>query len=278
VRATEDHVGNLVAERHSEVWLKLQATINALATSELDNINNANAELSTSLQALGNVIARQNWPSWLRDLIHHTENYRTNHANGLATWVAHLKSIMDNRIAVENYSWSSNTQEEPAFDVDRLIGAARVEFKIDDLFERLIGTLRGLASCEELDSAKAIKDLGEIIAILQRARSGSFGAQHTTWQFVRRFVPNLITAYIRRSDIVGPTIEAYEQTAHELDFNLAKAKERISEQLLEAASKGFASEGVKGIGTNDLSTLLTIQADPFVAKDGSVDVPENGKK
>lgn len=271
VKATQDHVGTLVAERLSEVRLKLEATVNALATTDLDTITNANAELATSLQALGAVIARQNWPSWLHDLIQNTENYRTNHANGLATWVAHLKSIMDNRAEVANYRWFSTEQEDPAFDVDHLIDAARLEFKIDDLFERIITTLRGLASCEELDSAKAINDLGEIIAILQRARSGSFTAQHTTWQFVRRFVPNLVTAYIKQSSLVGPAIEAYEQTAHELDINLARAKDQICQQLLEAATKGFASKGVMGIGASDLSAPLTIQAGSVAANNAPAD-------
>jgi hypothetical protein len=255
MQATQDHVGNLVSERHSDVRLKLDALVNALATNDADNINLANAELETSLDALGKVIARQQWPSWLLDLIQHTHNYRTNHGNGLATWVAHLRSVMDNRAAVENYSWFSTAQEELAFDVDRLIDAARHEFKIDDLFERLITTLRALTTCDDLDSAKAISDLQEIISILQRARSGSFMAQHTTWQFVRRFIPNLITAYVKRSGIAGPVIEAYEQTAHELDINLANAKDKVADQLLEAAQKGFRSDGIKGITSNDLTAL-----------------------
>jgi hypothetical protein len=255
MQATRDHVGSLVGERHSDVRLKLDALVNALATNDHDTINSANSELEHSLNALGAVVARQNWPTWLSELINHTHNYRTNHANGIATWVAHLKAVMDYRGPVEAHNWFVTTEEQPVFDVDRLIEAARLEFRIDDLFERLIETLKGLASCDELDSAKAIKDLEEIIAILQRARSGSFTAQHTTWQFVRRYIPNLISAYIKRSDLVGPAVEAYEQTAQELNINLAKAKDQVSEKLLEAAQKGFKSEAIKGIGTQDLSAL-----------------------
>ena len=105
MQATQDHVGSLISERHSDVRFKLEALVNAIATTDLDNINSANNELEGSLNALCAVVARQHWPSWLSDLVQHTHNYRTNHRNGLGTWVAHLKSVMDNRVAVDSHNW-----------------------------------------------------------------------------------------------------------------------------------------------------------------------------
>jgi hypothetical protein len=162
---------------------------------------------------------------------------------------------MLNAALVENHIWFQPEEHEPAFDVDKLIHAARMEFKIDDLFERLIETLKGLSTCDELDSAKAIRDLEEVIVIMRRAKSGSFSAQYASWQFVRRFVPNLISAYIKRSDLAGPAVEAFEQTAQELDLNLGKAKDQISDTLLRSATAGFQSDAVKGISADQILAI-----------------------
>jgi hypothetical protein len=255
VRSTEEHISRLVAERHSDVRMKLEALLNAIATTDLGNVQSANNELENSLVALGAVVAREHWPSWLAQLLENTTNYRTNHNNGIGTWIAHLKSLIANASLVESHTWFQTEEYEPAFDVDQLINAARAEFKIDELFERIIETLKGLSVSEELDSAKAIRDLEEVIAILRRAKSGSFNAQYTSWQFARRFVPNLISAYLKRSDLTGPVIEAFEQTAQELDLNLGKAKDQISEKLLEAAKAGFKSDAVKGITADQILAL-----------------------
>ena len=256
MRSTEEHISKLLAERHSDVRMKLEALLNAIATTDLGNVQTANNELENSLVALGAVVAREHWPSWLDELLQNTTRYRMKHTNGIATWIAHLKSLIANAPLVENHTWFQTEEEhDPAFDVDQLINAARAEYKIDELFERIIETLRGLSVSEELDSARAIRDLEEIIAILRRAKSGSFHAQYTSWEFARRFVPNLISAYLKRSDLTGPAIEAFEQTAQELDLNLGKAKDQISEKLLEAAKSGFKSDAVQGITADQILAL-----------------------
>jgi hypothetical protein len=252
VRSIDEHISKLVSERHSDVRVKFEALLNAIATTDLNEIQSANNTLEKSLVSLSDVVAREHWPTWLSDLIKHTTNYRTRHNNGVATWNAHLKSLIRNFYLVENHVWFQTEEDNPAFDVDQLINAARTEFKIDELFQRIIETLKSLSAREELDSAKAIRDLEEIIKILQRSRSGSFTAQYTSWQFTRRFVPNLISAYLKRSNMTGPAIEAFEQTAQELDLNLGKAKDQISERLLEAAVFGFKSDAAKGITAHQI--------------------------
>jgi hypothetical protein len=255
VRSTEQHISKLVAERHSDVRMKLEGLLNAIATTDLVAVQIANNQLEDSLVALGAVVAREHWPNWLVQLLQNTTNYRTNHNNGIGTWIAHLRSLIANAPLVESHTWFQTEYYDPVFDVDQLINAARAEFKIDELFERIIETLKGLSASEELDSAKAIRDLEEVIAILRRAKSGSFTAQYRSWQFARRFVPNLISAYLKRSDLAGPAIEAFEQTAQELDLNLGNAKDQISEELLEAARAGFKSDAVKEITTDHILSL-----------------------
>jgi hypothetical protein len=90
VERSADHIRRLVAERHADVRQKLDSLINALAQNERSAVQTANASLSKSLHALGGVIAREDWPQWLTDLIGHVDNYKNNHENGIATWKASL--------------------------------------------------------------------------------------------------------------------------------------------------------------------------------------------
>lgn len=255
MRSTEEHVSKLIAERHSDVRSKLDILLNAFATNVPDNVHTANANLERALNALGSVVAREDWPLWLSDLLVNTFNYRTNHANGIATWIAHLRSIIAHASSVDSHVWFVENDPIPVFDVDLLILTARSEFKIDELFDRVVETLRALSSCEEIDSAKAIHDLEEIIRILQRAKAGTFTAEYASWQFVRRFVPNLISAYLKRSDVTGPMIEAFEQTANELDMNLDKAKDQLSERMLDAAKSNLKSTAFQAISASEIIAL-----------------------
>ncbi|MXO91674.1 hypothetical protein [Pontixanthobacter aquaemixtae] len=256
---SSQHLEKLVAERHADVAKRYDELLNSLAKNNQDQVNSANSALFEALEQLGAVVARGDWPDWLADLHHHTRNYRTNHKNGLATWVAHLKSIIRYGPEIQEHVWFSGpANPTPKIDVDEIIQGARSQFKIDELFDRVVETLRSLAACDELDSAKAIADLQEVILIMQKARKGSFTGQVGTWQFVRRFMPNLISAYIKRSAISGPAIEAFEQTANELDVNLGEAKDQIAERLIGAARDGFktaASDNITAVDIQALSDL-----------------------
>lgn len=258
MRATSDHVSRLVAERHGAARQKFERLLTAIAANDAERVRAANVDLDDALQQLGLVIAREHWPNWLTDLQSNTSNYRNNHANGKATWNAHLRSIIENHTELENHVWFTDETKLSAFDVDRLIEMARADFSIDDLFDRIIITLNHLAECEDLDSAKAIHDLKEVITVLENAKSGSFTAQVASWQFVRRFIPNLISCYLKNSSLAGPAIEAFENTAEELDINLGKAKDRIAEGLIAAATETFRSEGLNSITASQIPALPTL--------------------
>jgi hypothetical protein len=258
LRATSDHVSSLVAERHATVRQKFERLLAAIAANDAARVGAANVDMDDALQQLGLVVAREHWPNWLTDLQSNTSNYRNNHANGKSTWIAHLRSLMQNWEAMENHVWFADKPKESIFDVDGLIKIARSEFIIDELFDRIIITLNSLADCEELDSAKAIHDLEGVIAVLRKAKSGSFTAQVASWQFVRRFIPNLISSYLRNSSMAGPAIEAFETTAEELDINIGKAKDRIADGLIAAAAHTFRSEALKSITANQIPALPTL--------------------
>lgn len=242
MRATSEHIEKLVAERHNAVRQSYEALLIAIAANDRQSVQEKNARLLEELQALGAVVAREHWPDWLASLINNTNRFKTNHSNGQATWVAHLKCLMQNYDQMQNYQWFAEPDAKPAFDVDQLIAKAKAQHKVDDLYQGVIQTLQALADSGEMDSVKAVKDLEAIIQILKNAKKGSFSSQIAAWSFARRFVPNLISAYAKRSDVVGPAIEAFEKTAEELDVNFKKAAEQVVLELNAAVKDGFSSD------------------------------------
>lgn len=266
MRSTTDHIEKLVAERHVEVKQALEALLVSIASNNEAAVKQANKALFDALEKLGHVIAREHWPDWLSRLRQQTSNYHANHNNGKATWLAHLKCVMQHYHEIQNHVWFSTPADDaPVFDVDRLIAAAKDEFKIDELFERVILTLKRLSELEELDSVKATRDLEEIIAILKKARTGSFAIQVFSWDFTKRYVPKLIGNYLRRSDITGPAIEAFEQTAEEMSLGLDGARLKISNDLKVAAANGF--------GALNPEQIADYQA-PKIEDQGSAEVSE----
>lgn len=255
MRAATEHLDRLVKERHSAVRDAFNKIIEAISTNDGAQVIAQNSNLDDALEELGKVVAREHWPDWLSQLKSNARNYRTNHNNGKATWVAHLKSLMINWQPMDNHVWFQDDVRPPTFDPDSIINAAREEFRIDELFDRIIATLKQLSICEDLDSAKAINDLKEIITLMQKARAGSFSSQIASWQFVRRFVPNLVSSYLKSSKLAGPAIEAFEKTADELDMELGKAKDSISENLLSAARDTFRSKGMEQITVAQIPLL-----------------------
>ena len=233
----------------------MDALLDALATNDRAQVQAANAALTSSLHALGLVVARPHWPVWLAELTHHAANYDRNHSNGIATWKAHLLTLMKHRNEVEQWSWFSDPEEALGFDPDDIIDQARSAQKIDELFSRLVELLTSLAKSGELDSVRACEDLKKIIKILQRSRSGSFTSQVITWQFTRSFIPNLISCYLKRSDVTGPIIEAFEQTSEELDLAFSAARDDVAGRLLTAVRGGFRSEAAAAVANDDIQAL-----------------------
>lgn len=258
--ATE-HLNKLVAERHANVRATFARLISAFAKNNAAEVSAENAKLDDALKELGQVVARDHWPSWFINLQSNTSNYRTNHKNGKATWEAHIKSIIENYHLMMNHVWFSDEKKTTDFDPDKIIKSARAYYKIDEIFERLIESLRVLVKCDDLDSAKAIADLEEIIRIMQKAKSSSFTAQVASWQFVRRFVPNLISSYLRKSSVAGPSIEAFEKTAEELDIGISQAKDKISEDLLSIAKNSLRSKGLESITVSQIVPLPDLHGD-----------------
>jgi hypothetical protein len=233
------HVIALVKERHAAVKQAFDGLLNAFAHGDMAQIVAANERLRSALSQLRGVVAAAHHPAWLQDLTANVERYATKHQNGVATWRAHLESALRNASALNDETWSFSEQQEILFDIDAIVAKARQDHQIDALYGRVIQTLEALLKSDEIDSIKAAADLSRLIATLQQAKTGTFSSQVFSWQFARRLVPNIISAYVRRSDITGPLVEAFEQTAAELDVSLDAAKDQIGEGILSAAAEAL---------------------------------------
>ena len=261
MRATAEHVEKLVSEKHNNAKVCLESLLNAIASNNRERVLNENARFHHSLETLGSVVAKEHWPGWLHLLLKATKNYSERHSNGQATWLAHLKAVMGMAHQLETHQWFVDESEAPAFDVDRVIEEARARFKIDELFGRVIETLRALIATGEIDSIKALDDLEEIIRILKRAKIGSFSNQIASWSFAKLFTHNLIKAYVKKSDIVGPIVEAFEETSRELDVGLGEASAEVTRRLRSAAEISFKSIALQETVENNLPLLPSHQVD-----------------
>lgn len=255
MKASAEYMAALIDERHSAVRVNFDRLLDALAQNSPENVAKANVDLLRDLEALGMVIARQDWPRWLVDLVGNCRNYEMNHGNGIATWKSHLLSLIDNRSAILNHHWFAPNNDEIYIDIDKIVDEARKDFAIDSLFEKIISTLEKMVQCEQLDSVKARHDLERIIGMLNRSRSGTFISEVATWQFARRFIPNLLSEFLKDAPVVGQFYKAFEQTAHELDVNLSNAKDKIGQAILEAASDQFKTNVAGNISSEQIKAL-----------------------
>jgi hypothetical protein len=229
----------LLKERHSAVKRTFDALLNAYATGDQNQVVAANEQLRGALGQLRAVIAAEHLPDWFKDLNTNAERYANGHANGLPIWRAHLDSALRNASLLNAETWTFSEQEEVLFDIDAIVDKARQDHNIVALYERVIQSLDALLRSGEIDSIKAVTDLERLIATLRQAKSGTFSSQIFSWQFARRLVPNIISAYVKRSNITGPLIDAIEQTASELDISLGAAKDQIGDGILAAAANAL---------------------------------------
>lgn len=241
------HVMALVKERHSAVRQKFDVLLNAYAAGDQGQIIGANEALRTALRQLEAVVAAEHWPNWLKELVANSDQYATRHANGLATWRGHLNSVIANVEHLNNEDWSFNETEDILFDSDAIVAKARADHKIDELFQQVIDCLSNILDSGEIDSLRASTDLSRLIATLQKANVGSFSSQIFNWRFARRLAPNILSAYVKRSGITGPLVEAFEQTAAELDVSLDHAKDQIGKEILSAAANVLRTEAALSV-------------------------------
>lgn len=257
------HVIELVRERHTAVRQAFESLLNAYANGDQNQIIAANERLKTAIQQLQGVVAAKHLPAWLQDVSANVDRYAANHNQGLPVWRAHLDSALRNAQALNSETWSFSEREEILFDIDAIVEKARQEHNIHALYEKVIECLNALLRSGEIDSIKAATDLAHLIATLKQASSGSFSSQVFSWRFARRLVPNIISAYAKRNDITGPLIEAFEQTASELDISLEAAKDQVGEDILTAATEALRTNTSAGI---------TQEAILFLEHDGSAEL------
>lgn len=237
-----EYVKALLQERHGKVRRDFDELLNAFAQADQNEILRANESLRASLNELKSVVAPAHWPTWLKEISKNADRYSNNHSNGIATWRAHLKSIMDYAENLNKESWYFEETDNFIFDVDDIACRVSIEENIPNLYEKIISHLEIIIASDEIDSVKATSDLEKILSTLKRAKAGSFTSQVFTWEFARRLIPNIMSSYAKRSPALGSIIEGFEQTATELDVSLADAKDKIGQQIIDAAASAMRSE------------------------------------
>jgi len=249
------HIRELIDERHSSVKREFDCLLGQIARANLDGIKSANSRLVNAINELKAAVATRHWPKWLRDLSDHCVNYQNNHNNGIATWDAHLRSVMNNYIPLFQENWTFGGNDNILFDSSEIIEKSLLDSKVNEFYDNLIKCLEELLKSGEVDSVRASSDLERIIANLKKSKEDEFFSKFINWQFVRRLIPNIIASYVRESDITGPILKAIEQTSAELDGSFEKSKEQIGSDILIAASAVLKTNCQSSIASSSIIYL-----------------------
>lgn len=234
---------NLIRERHSQAVVAFDNLIKAYTRADMQRIQDANQSLVDAIEKLKDVLAAQHWPTWLKELHSKTLLYHNNHANGPATWKAHLEALMEYAKPLRGEAWHLSDVKPDALDVEAIVDRVRTENRIPDLYQATIDVLSRILESGEIDSVKAVNDLEKIIESLRAARKGSFSTQSFMWTFARKFAANLLKNYAEESKI-GPLIKAWNQTRDDLDGAIETTKEEIAREIGEAAKELFQSQAL----------------------------------
>lgn len=234
---------DLIRERHSQVVVAFDNLINAYTRAEMQSIKGANQSFVEAIDKLKDVLAAQHLPTWLKELRSKTILYHNNHANGPATWKAHLEALMEYAKPLRGEAWHLNDVKPEALDVEAIVDRVRTDNRIPDLYQATIDILSQILNSGEIDSIKAANDLEKIIESLRAAEKSSFSTQSFMWTFARKFTANLLKNYAEESKI-GPLIKAWKQTRDELDGAIETTKEEIAREIGEAAKSLFQSQAL----------------------------------
>lgn len=188
---------------------------------------------------LETIYPSENWPSWFSSLranasIFLNKKSESDASQGLIRFTYKFRDV------VEKFDWSISGSDF-SLDVDEILEDELNKSAVDQKFEEIINQLSDLISSQEIDHDKAFDDLTALLAMLRSAKAGSFSEKIVTWKFARRFLINLATEYAKSIPGIKQFLLAAEQTASELDVELAEVGKNSAKRIYERIQENFHS-------------------------------------
>ena len=190
----------------------------------------------SSAKALQEILPAEDWPGWLSAMRHHAARLVASQKE-LKLVNTLVQMINKNEQIVSDYHWAYRPEEEGFPDISSILSDEMDEKGINDCFQKIIDVLSELAGSPNLDHDKAHSDLLTVLAMLKKARSEGYAEKIFTWNFVRRYVPNLLLEFAKSTALLAQCITAFEKTASELDISFEQMKNDVSKRFYDEVGR-----------------------------------------
>ena len=258
MKASAELLRDLLEEKLNDIRSQFEVLFDALTSDDRAYIFEQNLSLLKLVVDLRRVVANKNWPECFSNLLETCQIYDNSSQKGFEIWKIHHRRLALNRENVLSFRFSVDVVE-PILDFDEIIRKAEENSKVNELFDRIISILVSISEPGQIDSFKACQDLDRVIEMMRRSSNSSLDVKIMSWSFVKSFVPNLFSAYIKESSIAGPALSAFEKTAEDLGISLVEAKRNIGEEVVDGVIDGIRSIQMADTITKDIYLLPSPQ-------------------
>ncbi|MDZ4818738.1 MAG: hypothetical protein SGJ20_07175 [Planctomycetota bacterium] len=203
----------------AQVNVDLDKMLEVIANSDRTAKIPARDALRLSAQALQGGLLEVQTPSWLVSLINVSTHY--NPGGGGNRDSTFLMQLIDIRPKARRQKWTHLEEDIETIDFEEVYSEAAGDIK--GLFDKLIVLLQTLINNKAVDSAKVIRELELLIAILKKNNSDSFFQKAFCWLTTRRNLYRLLRNYGASFKITAPLVQTIEETAHEVDDRFRSA-------------------------------------------------------
>ncbi|WP_316364430.1 hypothetical protein [Candidatus Thiodiazotropha sp. CDECU1] len=227
---------NLVNEKYNVIKSQLPSLLKTLSENNHKAKLIESSTLHESAMDLANILATQDRPIWLNEIIVRTEEFTSKHKDNDSivsgsSW-ALLQALMEIYKPALNHNWNFSTQEgKHHYNFDSIYQKYREESDLETLFNTLINTLETMVSSGEIDSITAINSLKELIDILEQNKSSSYFSTMASWEFVKSFTCNLIWEQLDSIPGIKPIKKAFEKTMADTDIELKELHKKIADEM-----------------------------------------------
>lgn len=161
--------------------------------------------------ALRSLVPPGRTPAWLDELIKSTTSYAQN-KQASAEFIRELVYLMPQ---IKNHEWLLDQTRREGIDFEAIFEHYKASSKLPELFDHIIDLLSRISASDDIDSKSMSDALSNIIATLQRSKTGTYFCFNSAWEFLCAFIQNYAWAEVSKLPVVGPLFEALEKTIKE---------------------------------------------------------------
>ncbi|OFA02706.1 hypothetical protein [Duganella sp. HH101] len=198
----------VIKEKHAVLIQSAHKLLSDIAGDDLATKKNSAELVQSGATALRVLLAQNDVPSWLNNLISQTANFVA------GQWKAgdFLPNFISSKQDLERHIWQFDQTSENAFDFDAIFEHYKSGSRLPELFDEIIRILEEIEASDEVDSVSMLKALGKLIATIKKCKNGSYFSLNSAWEFLLSFLKNYMWAELSSLPVVGKMLEALEKT------------------------------------------------------------------